>query len=45
MGSHPCSYGGAKNLVDVCVHKMEGTIFKNEIEDYANYVERWTVCR
>ena len=39
-GSHPCSHGGAKDLVDVCLHEIEGAMFKNEIEDSVNYIGR-----
>ena len=27
-GSHPCSHGGAEDLVDFCVHEIEGVAFK-----------------
>ena len=37
--SHPCSHQCAEDLVDVCVHEIEGAMFKSEIEDCANYME------
>ena len=37
-GSYPCSHGGAEDLVDVCAHEIEGTMFKNEIEDSVDYM-------
>ena len=43
-GSHPFSYGGAKDLVDVCVNEIEGAMFKNEIQDCVNYMGRWAAC-
>ena len=32
-GSHPYFYRSAEDLVDVCVHEIEGAMFKSEIED------------
>lgn len=40
--NHPCSYGGAKDFVDVSVHGKDAA-FKDEVEDCANYIRRWTV--
>ena len=40
-GSHHCSHGGAEDLVDVCVHEIEGATFKNQIVDCKNYMGRW----
>ena len=38
-----CSHECVEDLVDVCLHEIEGTVFQNEIQDYANYVGRWVV--
>ena len=43
-GSHRCSHGCAEDLVDVCIHEIEGAVFQNEIQGYANYVGRWAFC-
>ena len=41
--SHPCSYGGAKDFVDVSVYEIKDAVLEDEVEDCANYIRRWTV--
>ena len=43
-GYHLYSNEGAEELVDVCVHEIEGAIFKNKMEDCVNYMGKWAVC-
>ena len=39
--SHPCSHGGAEGLVDVCIHEIEGAMFKNKIKDVGEMGSLW----